>query len=301
MHRITIKQLAVFVAVAKENSVTLAANRIGLSQAAVSQGLTDIEHLLNRRLFDRVGRRLVLNTEGKALLPLATEILERVSTIEAPENTSYFFLRFGTSQAIVRHRLTPLINAFLQEKPHGHIHVDIDNSTPIANALLHFDLDAAFIEGKNYDSELLTMPWQEDRLVIIASPCHPFAKTPIRPDQLSDADWILSKRGSGCREAFEQAILPHFQANRIRLEISDHESICTAVKEGLGLACVSAIGVEEALNQGKLIALDLPWLKLQQTINLVVHRQKHLGKPLLLFLQRCGISTDSLLAQLTHV
>lgn len=301
MHRITIKQLAVFVAVAKENSVTLAANRMGLSQAAVSQGLTDIEHLLNRRLFDRVGRRLVLNTEGKTLLPLATEILERVSTIEAPENTSYFFLRLGTSQAIARHRLTPIINTFLQEKPQGHIHVDIDNSTPIAHSLLHFDLDAAFIEGKNYDSALLTLPWQEDRLVIIAAPHHPLANQPIRPDRLTDADWILSKRGSGCREAFEQAILPYFQANRIRLEISDHESICNAVQVGLGLACVSANGIQEAVNQGKLVVLNLPWLKLQQTIHLVVHRQKHLSKPLLLFLKQCGISTETLLAQMIPV
>ena len=301
MHRITIKQLAVFVAVAKENSVTLAANRMGLSQAAVSQGLTDIEHLLNRRLFNRVGRRLVLNTEGKTLLPLATEILERVSTIEAPENTSCFFLRLGTSQAIVRHRLTPIINTFLQEKPQGHIHVDIDNSIPIANSLLHFDLDAAFIEGKNYDSELLTLPWQEDRLVIIAAPNHPLVNQSIRPDRLTDADWILSKRSAGCREAFEQAILPHFQANRIRLEISDHESICRAVQEGLGLACVSENGIQEAVNQGQLVVLNLPWLKLQQTINLVVHRQKHLSKPLLLFLKQCGISTETLLAQMMQV
>ena len=298
MHRITIKQLAVFVAVAQENSVTHAADRIGLSQAAVSQGLSDIEHLLNRRLFDRVGRRLVLNAEGKALLPHANDILERVTSIEAPENTEHFFLRVGASPTIANYHLSPITNQFLLDKPFGHIHIDIGQSDAITHALLHFDLDAGFIDGKNYHSELLAMPWQEEQLAIIAPKGHPLSKKPITPEVLAKADWILQEHGTGSREVFEQAILDLFHP-RIRLEVNSNHAIRRAVLDGLGLACVYPSTVKSELATGELTVLDIPWFDLHHTLYLVVHRQKHLSKPLLALIRQCGISARGLETQLS--
>lgn len=298
MHRITIKQLTVFTAVAKENSVTTAASRIGLSQAAVSQALSDIEHLLSQRLFDRVGRRLVLNAAGKALLPQALDILDRISVIESPAHTQPFFLRLGASLTVGNHQLVPIMSQFLVAKPHGHIQIDIANSEEIARALLRFDLDAGFIEGTNYHSELQAIPWQEDQLAIIAAPNHPLCHTQPTPEKLAEVDWILRERGSGTREIFEQAILPHFQANRVRLEISGNKAINQAVLQGIGVACVSTVTVASELASGTLVALDVPWLALSRTLNIVLNKQKHLSKPLLSFLQHCGMSIDFLLAQL---
>lgn len=297
MHRITIKQLAVFVAVAQESSVTNAADRIGLSQAAVSQGLSDIEHLLNRRLFDRVGRRLVLNAEGKALLPHANDVLERITSIEAPENTEHFFLRIGASPTIANYHLASITNQFLLDKPFGHIHIDIGQSDATTHALLHFDLDAGFIDGKNYHSELLALPWQEERLAIIARAGHPLSKKPTTPEMLAKADWILQEHGTGSREIFEQAILDHFHP-RIRLEVNSNQAIRQAVLDGLGLACVYPATVKSELATGELTVLDIPWFDLHHTLYLVVHRQKHLSKPLQAYLQRCGVKISSLLDEL---
>jgi DNA-binding transcriptional LysR family regulator len=300
MHHITIKQLAVFAAVAKESSVTQAASRIGLSQAAVSQALSDIEHLLSRRLFDRVGRRLVLNSEGKALLPQALDILDRIVAIESPENTQPFYLRLGASLTVGNHQLMPIISQFLLEKPQGHIHVDIGNSEQVSRALLRFDIDAGFIEGKNYYGELLATPWQEDPLVIIAPPTHPLCKGIPTPERLAEVDWVLRERGSGTREVFEQAILPHFQVNRVRLELCGNQGINQAVLRGIGLACVSTATVTSELASGKLVALNVPWLNLHRTLSIVVNKQKHLSKPLLAFLHQCGLSIETLVAQIAN-
>lgn len=297
MHRITIKQLAVFVAVAHENSVTNAADRIGLSQAAVSQGLSDIEHLLNRRLFDRVGRRLVLNAEGKALLPHATDVLARIRTIEHPENIEHFFLRIGASQTIANHYLTPILHSFLLDNPSGHLHVEIGSSEALSHALLHFDVDAGFIDGKNYHTELFALPWKEERLIIIASPSHPLSGKRASLDVLAKADWILQTHGCSTREILEQTIFEHFHP-QIRLEINSDQAVRQAVLDGLGLACVYPQTVESELANGKLVALELTGFELRQTLSLVIHRQRHLSKPLLAFLQRCGIDTRSLLDSL---
>jgi DNA-binding transcriptional LysR family regulator len=300
MHRITIKQLAVFTAVAKESSVTSAANRLGLSQAAVSQALSDIEHLLSRRLFDRVGRRLVLNSAGKALLPQAMDILERIIAIESPENTLPFYLRLGASLTVGNQQLVPIMSQFLLEKPQGHIHVDIGNSEHISRALLRFDLDAGFIEGKNYYGELLATPWQEDQLVIIATPTHPLCKSIPTPEKLAEVDWVLRERGSGTREIFEQAILPYFKVNRIRLELTGNQGINQAVLRGVGISCVSSVTVAAELAAGQLVALPVPWLNLSRTLSIVVNKQKHLSRPLLAFLHQCGLSTETLVLQISQ-
>jgi DNA-binding transcriptional LysR family regulator len=296
MHRITIKQLAVFTAVAKDSSVTQAAQRIGLSQAAVSQALAELEHMLDRALFDRVGRKLVLNIEGKSLLPQALDLLDRVSAIEAPEYNQPFSLRLGASLTVGNHHLVPYVSRFLVEKPQGQIHVDIGNSESVTRALCHFDIDAGFIESDSAHPELITLPWQEDPLVIVAAPLHPLARRQeIGPKELEEANWILRERGSGTRDVFEHATLPHFQARNVRLELGGNVAIIQAVLLGVGLGCVSKVTVMNELANGRLVALPVPWLNLQRMLSVVIHRNKFMGKPLQAFFKTCGVSLEGLI------
>jgi DNA-binding transcriptional LysR family regulator len=81
--RITLRQLELFTAICQEQTVTAGATRVGLSQAATSQALAELENLLERKLFDRHGRRLVLNAAGRRLLPSAIEVLDRIRDIES--------------------------------------------------------------------------------------------------------------------------------------------------------------------------------------------------------------------------
>ena len=81
--QITLRQLEIFAAIYQEGTITGAAQRIGLSQAATSQALAELENQLQRRLFDRNGRRIVGNTAGRELLPAAILVLDRVRDIAA--------------------------------------------------------------------------------------------------------------------------------------------------------------------------------------------------------------------------
>lgn len=298
MHRITLKQLEVFTAIAQRESVTQAANHIGLSQAAASQTLADIEYLLGKPLFARTGRRVVLNTEGKTLLSQAMDILDRVKAIESPENNLPLSLRIGASPTVGSHHLAPIISTFLSQKPPGHVHVDMGNSEHTIRALLRFDIDVGFIEGKNCHDELLATTWREDQLIIIAHPRHPLVNKTPSAQELAQSDWILGQKGSE-REIFEQAIMPAFQTNRVRLETSSNHAVIQAVMHGIGLACVSQEAVRTELARRDLVAIQVPWLDLRRTLSIIVHRHKHLSRPLLAFLQQCGLSVmEDILRQL---
>ena len=80
--RFTLRQIAVFVAVARQDSVSRAALALSLSQSATSTALAELERLYDTQLFDRVGKSLRLNELGQSLLPQAVELIERAAAIE---------------------------------------------------------------------------------------------------------------------------------------------------------------------------------------------------------------------------
>jgi DNA-binding transcriptional LysR family regulator len=287
MHRITIKQLAIFAAVAKDESVTKAANEVGLSQAAVSQALADIEHLLDRPLFDRVGRKLALNGEGKSLLPQALDILGRVKAIEAPMHEQPFSLRIGASLTICDYYLPPALIKLLSAHPHGYVNVQLGNSEQVANALKHFEIDVGFLEQSHRYPDLVMMPWKEDPLVLVAAKDHPLSKEKeVRPEQLSEASWVLREPASDIRQKLHSAE-KLFYMRHISLEMTGNQAIVDAVAQGLGISCLPASIVEKLTPA--LTVLNTPWLDLNRTLSVVVHRNKLLTQSLQKLLTICGV------------
>src|SRR6516165_12115501 len=101
--QITLRQLQIFAAICQEGTVTKAADRIGLSQAATSQALSDLEDQLQRRLFDRNGRRIVPNSAGRDLLPSAIAVLDRVREIVAGAGQTHLHVRMHASLTVAEY------------------------------------------------------------------------------------------------------------------------------------------------------------------------------------------------------
>src|SRR5438067_7345046 len=123
--RITLRQLAIFAAVADAGSTASAAGRVALSQSATSAALNELEAVLGARLFDRVGTRLVLNDTGRGLLPQARAVLDGAAGIErefglgtAPgEAGAPSLLRVGASTTIGNYLLPTLIAGWQRAHP----------------------------------------------------------------------------------------------------------------------------------------------------------------------------------------
>lgn len=287
--KLTLQQLKVFATIARHGNLGGAANELFLSKGAVSQSLQELERQLATPLFDRVHPRLQLNNEGRLLQPAAEELLTRMQEIEqlfSPDAEPSGQLRLGASQTIGNYLLPSLLADSAHElglPPR----VTIANTHLLCHALAHFELDLALIEGENHHPDLLSEPWLEDEMLIIAPPHHPLAgRLELPLSQLAGETWVLREPQSGSREQFEQQLQPKLTRWRAGLEFNTLEAAMLAVEHGLGLSFVSRLAVSDRLASGRLVALTLN-RRFPRQLSLVWHKQKYHSAALRHFLAFC--------------
>lgn len=274
----TLRQIEVFVATARLGNLTQAAASIGLSQSAASTALADFEHQLGTRLFDRLGKRLQLNDEGRALTPRAVELLARAHELEDGfgQAERAVHLRLGASSTIGNYLLPPLIGAFRQRRPGSRLDLEVGNTGDVLRALLRFEIDVGFIEGPCADPDIDTLPWRDDRLAICVPPGSPLAQPGgATVDALREADWILRERGSGTREVVEQLLTSQLGQISVAMELGGTEAIKRAVESGMGISCLSTVALTHELASGSLCVADASALLLQRPLSIVLHKQKY--------------------------
>ncbi|MFM5136651.1 LysR substrate-binding domain-containing protein, partial [Aeromonas rivipollensis] len=274
--KLTLQQLKVFATIARHGNLGGAASELCLSKGAVSQSLQELERQLATPLFDRVHPRLQLNNEGRLLQPAAEELLTRMQEIEqlfGPDAEPSGQLRLGASQTIGNYLLPSLLAGGAQELGSAP-RVTIANTHLLCHSLAHFELDLALIEGENHHPDLVSEPWLEDEMLIIAPPQHPLAgqlELPLR--LLAGETWVLREPQSGSREQFEQQIQPRLPRWQAGLELNTLEAVMLAVEKGLGISFISRLAVSDRLHSGRLVALT-PSQTFPRQLSLVWHKQK---------------------------
>ncbi|MBV6848816.1 LysR family transcriptional regulator [Xanthomonas euvesicatoria] len=300
--RLTLRQLLIFTAVADTVSTTAAAERVALSQSATSGALNELESLLGVQLFDRIGKRLMLNDNGRALLPQARALLDGVQQIEgqfglgsaaaaaAPLLTR---LRVGASTTIGNYVLPSLIASYRSAWPGAAVDVIIGNTREVAAAVSRLEVDIGLIEGPCHEADLQVVPWRQDELVIVAAPTHAVAQAAMQArvplKALRQAHWLLREPGSGTREAVEQVLLPHLHHLHSDLQPGSTEAIKQAAAEGLGLACLSLCAVQDLVTLGRLVILQTTLPRLTRRFYRIQHRQKRLSGNLQRFVAHCDL------------
>ncbi|HYE71171.1 MAG TPA: LysR family transcriptional regulator [Aquabacterium sp.] len=286
--RLTLRQLEVFAAVARGGSTRAAAAEVARSQSAASTALGELEGTLGVRLFDRVGKRLVLNENGRALLPMAEGLLAQAGETEALFTGAHHApIRLASSYTIGEYVLPQLIAGWKAAHPGSRIHLRIANTHEVFEAIGAFTADVGFIEGQHTHPDLRLRRWRADAMVVVASPKHPLAARRPTLAQLSEAPWILREAGSGTREASDRWLIPQLNEVRVDLELGSNEAVKRAVALGLGLGCLSGLAVADAIEQGWLVEVRTPFAKQQRTLSIVVHRAKKLGSVSGEFLRHC--------------
>lgn len=286
--RITLRQLETFVATAGAGSTRAAAGRVARSQSAASNALAELEAALGAPVFDRVKRRLVLNEKGRALLPLAADVLGRAAEIEAHFSAAWAApLRLASSYTIGEYLLPPLISRWKQSYPLGQVRLAIANTQAVLDAVAAFEVDLGFIEGARTHPELVVRHWRSDVLVVVAAPTHPWVGQRVTTRQLAESTWIVRESGSGTREASDRWLIPALGQVTVEMELGSNEAVKRAVASGLGLGCLSRHAVADALAQGWLAALETPLPAMRRALAIVVHKTKPLGSAAQAFVQHC--------------
>ncbi|MDX5626469.1 MULTISPECIES: DNA-binding transcriptional regulator YeiE [unclassified Brenneria] len=286
MH-ITLRQLEVFTEVLKSGSTTQASVVLALSQSAVSAALADLEGQLGVQLFDRVGKRLVVNEHGRLLYPKALSLLEQSTEIEQLFRRDNGALRIYASSTIGNYLLPAMIARYRHDFPEIPLELHVGNTQDVITSVSEFSVDLGLIEGPCHHPDLVTQPWLEDELVVFCAPTHPLSRQTLSLSALSDVPWVLREQGSGTREVLDHLLLAHLPRFHLVMELGNSEAIKHAVRHGIGVSCLSRHVIAEQLEMGTLVELPIPLPKFMRTLYLVHHRQKHLSNVLQRFLSYC--------------
>ena len=288
--RYTLRQLEVFLAAAHFQNISKAAESLAMSQSAASGALKELERQFDVQLFDRVGKRLQLNELGALLRPQAEALMEQAQVLETSlqKHADIGRVKVGATLTIGNYLAVGLMDQFMREQPGAEVQLEIGNTDEIAHKVLNFDLDVGLLEGEFWHQDLEVTPWCEDDLVVFCGASHAFAKKRKLTDKdLLTVEWILRETGSGTRQAFNRAMAGLLPEMNIRLELQHTEAIKQAVKQGMGISCLSEVALQDDFVAGTLKPLKVPGRNFHRAFYLVMHKQKYHSAGMQRWLELC--------------
>lgn len=288
--RFSLRQLEVFLATAHFQNISKAADSLAMSQSAASSALKELEQQFDILLFDRVGKRLQLNEQGRLMRSRAEALLEQAKELEQAllQHQEAGAVKVGATLTIGNYLAVNILTDLLKVHADAEVHLSVANTQQIMNQVLNYDIDIGMIEGEIQHSELDIIPWREDDLCVFCAPSHPLAKqAKLSDDDLLNNHWVLREGGSGTRQAFDRAMHGILPQMKISLELEHTEAIKRAVSNGLGLGCLSRITLEDAFKRGDLIELDVPQRDFVRTLYFILHKKKHKSAGINRWLEFC--------------
>jgi DNA-binding transcriptional LysR family regulator len=280
----TLEQLRIFAAVADKQHVTQAARELNLTQSATSAAVAALEGRYGVKLFDRVGRGIVLTHTGRTFLAEARAVLARAHAAEQVlrdlAGLKMGKLVIGVSQTVANYWLPSRLQAFQAAYPGIDVEVRIANTERVAANVLEGQADIGFIEGDIDNGALSVRRIDGDALVIVVGQKHPFARQRKLPaDWATKTSWILREPGSGTRRMFELALKKRglrLSDLTIQLELASNEAIRTAIESGLCATAISDLVVERSVAAKTLILLEDELAK--RSFYILRHKERHVSK-----------------------
>ncbi len=264
--------LEIFHAVAEAGSLSRGAERLYISQPAVSKQVADLERSVGAPLLVRGPKGVRLTEAGEVLAAYA----RRLFAVEAEAERALRELRglergrlaIGASRTIGVYLLPELLGAFHRRYAGVELRLEIDNTERVQQQLCDYTLDLGLTEGFVRSPELEAEVFAEDELVVVAAPDHPLTcEERVTAAMLCAAPLILREEGSGTRAVMERALAERGLAPRPVMCLNSTEAIKRAVGARIGLAIVSRLAVEDELVNGRLVLLPLADLTIRRPLH----------------------------------
>ncbi|WP_406720513.1 LysR substrate-binding domain-containing protein [Thioclava litoralis] len=270
----TLDQLRIFLAVAEREHVTRAAEALHLTPSATSAAISALEQRHGVRLFDRIGRRIVLSDAGRSFRTEARKLLAQAEQaermLEDLAGLTRGHLRIAASQTVANYWLPPVLARYRQSYPGIELQLRIGNSEEAAQKVHELEADLAVIEDRCHDDLLEVHPLASDHMKLVRAAG--VASLPFDPATQS---WVLREPGSGTRAIFDHWLAAQgLAAGDLPpvLELPSNEAVRAAVEAGAGASILSELVVAHSLESGRLSVLEatLP----QRPFSLLRHRER---------------------------
>ncbi|HEX4007629.1 MAG TPA: LysR substrate-binding domain-containing protein [Acidobacteriaceae bacterium] len=274
-------RLKVFRTVAAEASFRRAAERLHLSQPAVSQQVHALEEELGVVLFDRGKGRVRLTDAGLVLLGYARKgarlAEEAQAALERARGEAAGELRIGASMTVTQYVLPPMLGAFLEKHPRVELRVTSANTEHIAAMLAEGEIDLGIIEGPISSRDVFRQKMLDDRMVLIVGRRYPWPTqdphkdtAPVRA--LTQVPLIMRERGSGSRRVVELALRRagvRWKDLRVTMELDSIVAIVSAEEAGLGAGFVSEWAIRKELRLGTVRVVQVEGLDMRREFTLI--------------------------------
>jgi DNA-binding transcriptional LysR family regulator len=296
------QSLIVFSEVADTRNFSRAAERLHMTQPAVSQHIRALEERLKVRLFERNNKAVTLTKAGEIVLYHAREIggLYRRMGEMVDELIHYTggSLSIGASYTFGEYVLPLTLARMNQHYPDIRPSITIGNTADIAERVRKRELDVGIVEGEDIGTGLDVEKLAEDELYITVGAMHPLAQVDFIPlQQLDEQIWLVREQGSGTRAAVDKMFITlGLQPVRI-MEMGSTQSIKETVEAGLGVTLQSRWALRKELGLGSLKLLSIEGLPVRRSFHILLRVGDLRTRTMDVFLQTLRSVTDTMLSQ----
>lgn len=286
----TIRHFKIFIAVCETMNMTSAADKLFISQSAVSQAISELESHYCIKVFERISRKLYLTQAGEKLLSYARHIIimTEKAEVEMKALTENGLIRIGASVTVGGNVLPNLVWNYKKISPSSEVQVIENNTEMIEKQIICDKLDIALVEGETTSPDIIVKPFMSDELVLISGANHRLSKkTLIEPKELELEDFIIREKGSGTRKTFENVMSVNNLNWKASWVCNNVDTIKTAVAQGLGVSIISELAVKNELALGLIHKSYINGLSFSRKFKIIYHKNKFLTEQMENFIKLC--------------
>lgn len=277
-----LKNLTAFIHVAELGSFTKAGVALGCSQSTISFQIRQLEEELGFPLFERINRTVVLTEKGREVLVFAHQI--RKMTAELKQNIHAdsahpVRVRVAMSDSLCNSLLADNFQSFLDKHPGIHLKIVAAGTEEMFRLLDHNEVDAILtLERHIYNTEYVIVREEQVENHFVVSADSPLASTGSIPiAELVHEPFILTEKGMSYRRLLDEQLAQRSLEILPVLEIGNAHLICELVQQGLGVSFLPDFVTQKAIDEGKLVSLDVPEIQVSIWKQLLHHRDKWLS------------------------
>jgi LysR family transcriptional regulator, transcriptional activator of the cysJI operon len=287
------RQLASFCTVVEQQSFSLAAEQLGVTQPAVSLQIRSLEKRLGRQLLDRSGRRvepteagLRLYRSAQRMLALEEQLLDEIA--DAGDGELAGTLEIGASTGPGGSVVPLLLCEFQRANPGLRISLTVSDTQTIVDQVAARELALGIVGAARRHRGITFEPFLRDEVVLACPPDHRFAGRTISLDELRTEPQIVMQEGAGVRQVVEDALRSDGLRLRdldVKLELGLQESVKSAVAAGYGITFISRSAIEAELSTRAIATARVEGLEPAREISLATATGRTMPRTAAAFLE----------------
>lgn len=278
-----LNQLRVFHSAARLLNFTRTAEELHLTQPGISKHLKELEEYYGARLFDRLGKKVVLTQAGEALFLATRSIFNTLDAAKTQINDINGLaagkLNIGASVTIGTYLLPEKLLQFRQQYPNIEIRVETAFNRQIVDRVLDNSLELALVGRHISDDRLSVKLFMTEQLALVVSPMHPWAKrkTAVSINELESQTLLMAKLGAGTWPIVEALLTQNDTQLGKYIELGTTECVKKAVAANLGVSLLARHVLDRELQDRDVVEVPLVGGGPSRNLYLVQHKDRYLS------------------------